>query len=377
MEVPKTLVVTNDFPPRVGGVQRFVHSLARGLPPERVTVLAPGGEGSEAFDRGEPYEIVRETGGFLWPTPGLTSRIELLARARAVDVVLFGSPIPLGLAGPALARRGVPYLTLAHGLEYWMSLMPGARAALRRATSRASAVLACSRAVARIVRTAVPADVPVAVFPPGVDPDRFRPDLPTGGFRKELGLDDRPLVTCVSRLVARKGQDTLILAMPEIRRRVPDTTLLLVGGGSGRGRLDRLASRVPGESIRFAGELPEDRLPLAYAAGDVFAMPCRSRLGGLEVEGWGMVFVEAAACGLPVVAGDSGGAKEAILDQETGLLVDGRSPTEVAEAVAGLLSDPERARLMGKAGRERVLRDLTWSVATDRLVRWLRKAVSA
>jgi phosphatidylinositol alpha-1,6-mannosyltransferase len=374
MDVPKTLVVTNDFPPRVGGVQRFVHSLVRRLPPERVTVLAPRSQGWERFDRGEPYEILRAPAPFMWPTGSLTGRVEALATERAVDVVLFGSPVPLAAVGPRLARRGLPYLTLAHGFEYWMSLLPGAHAALRYATSRASGVLVCSRSVARAVRTAVPEGVPVAVFPPGVDEHRFRPDLDVEDFRREMGVGGRPLVVCVSRLVARKGQDTLIAAMPEIRRRVADAALLVVGDGPDRDRLHRLAVSAPPGSVRFAGELGEGDLPLAYAAGDIFAMPCRNRLGGLEVEGWGMVFVEAAACGRPVVAGDSGGARETIVDGETGLLVDGRHVGAVAGAVAELLADPERAELMGKAGRERVLRELTWSIVADRLARWLRKA---
>ncbi|HZD18097.1 MAG TPA: glycosyltransferase family 4 protein, partial [Actinomycetota bacterium] len=190
------------------------------------------------------------------------------------------------------------------------------------------------------------------------------------------GLSGRPVVVCVSRLVPRKGQDVLIRAMPEIRHRVPDAALLIVGDGPSRSRLESLAAGSPSGSVAFAGQVPETDLPRYYRAGDVFAMPCRSRLGGLEVEGWGNVFLEAAACGRPVVVGDSGGAREALVDRATGLLVDGTDVGAVAEAVGSLLADPALANAMGAAGRERVERSFTWPRAAGRLGAWLREAVA-
>jgi phosphatidylinositol alpha-1,6-mannosyltransferase len=218
--------------------------------------------------------------------------------------------------------------------------------------------------------------VPVSVLYPGADTDAFHPDLPFEDIRARHGLSDRPLVVCVSRLVPRKGQDVLIRAMPAIRRRVPDAALLLVGGGSYRERLATMAAEHPG-SVILAGEVSETDLPRYYRAGDVFAMPCRTRRGGLEVEGWGNVFIEAAACGRPVVVGDSGGAREALVDGATGLLVDGRDVGAVAEAVGGLLSDPAGAQAMGAAGRARVERHFTWPRAAAQLAGWLREAAAS
>jgi phosphatidyl-myo-inositol dimannoside synthase len=282
--------------------------------------------------------------------------------------------MPLAAIGPRLAARGTPYVVLGHGFDYWLSLMPGAHAAMRAATSRASSVLVCSRFIARVVRTAVPPAVPVVALTPGADPDRFRPDLPSDDIRLSSGIGERPLVVCVSRLVARKGQDVLIRAMPAIRRRVPDAALLIVGAGPYEARLRRLAAAAPAGAVSFTGEVSDDDLPRYYAVGDVFAMPCRNRLGGLEVEGWGNVFLEAAAAGRPVVAGDSGGAREALVPGETGLLVDGRSVHMVASAVSDLLADRELASLMGKLGRDRVEREHTWGQVAGRLAAWLRKA---
>jgi phosphatidylinositol alpha-1,6-mannosyltransferase len=178
----------------------------------------------------------------------------------------------------------------------------------------------------------------------------------------------------VSRLVLRKGQDVLIRAMPAIRRHAPEAALVIVGGGPAEPHLRALAAAAPAGSVVFTGQVDEDELPAHYALGDVFAMPCRTRLAGMEVEGWGNVFIEAAACGRPVVVGNSGGARESLVDGETGVLVDGRDGDAVAAAVGELLADPERARRMGEAGRARVERDHDWTAIAQTLAGWLRLA---
>ncbi len=377
MEVPRTLLVTNDYPPRVGGIQRTLEALVRCLPPDRVAVLCPNAEGGEAFDEAAPYVVYRQPEGFLWPLPGVRRRLHEAVGSFGAEVVLFGAVYPLALLGPSLAETGTPYLAAAHGFEYWLSIAPGTHALVRRATSRAVRVpVMCSGFIARVVRTAVPDDVPVSVMYPGADLEAFRPDLPYEDLTELHGVADRPLIICVSRLVARKGQDVLIRAMPQIRRDVPDASLLIVGEGPDRDRLARLAADAPDGSVAFAGQVSEGDLPRYYRAGNVFAMPCRSRLGGLEVEGWGNVFLEAAACARPVVVGDSGGARESLVPGETGLLVNGSDVAEVADAVASLLADPQRADAMGRAGRERVERAFGWSRAAEQLAGWLREAVA-
>ena len=377
MDVPRTLLVTNDYPPQVGGIQRTLEALVRRLPPDRVAVLCPNAEGGDVFDRAAPYPVYRQPERFLWPLPEVRRRLHQAVRSFGADVVLFGAVYPLALLGPSLAEAGTPYLAAAHGFEYWLSIAPGTHALVRRATARAARVpVMCSAFIARVVRTAVPDNVPVSVMYPGADLEAFRPDLPYGDLTDLHGVSDRPLIVCVSRLVARKGQDVLIRAMPRIRRDVPDASLLIVGDGPDRDRLVRLAADAPNGSVVFAGQVSEGDLPRYYRAGDVFAMPCRSRLGGLEVEGWGNVFLEAAACARPVVVGDSGGARESLAPGETGLLVNGSDVAEVAGAVGSLLADPERADAMGRAGRERVVRAFGWSRAAEQLAGWLREAVA-
>ncbi len=373
--LPKTLLVTNDYPPRVGGIQRTLEALWKELPPERVSVLAPMWEGAASFDAAAPYRIVREPTEFIWPTPAFAARLDEVVAAYGVEVVLFGDAFPLALLGPRLARRGTPYLVAAHGFDYWLSIVPGAHASLRYMTSSASRVpVMCSEFIARTVRTAVPRRVAVSILYPGADLQAFRPDLPTADLRERLGVGDRPLVVCVSRLVARKGQDVLIVAMQRIRERVPQATLVIVGGGPYEERLRALAADAPAGSVLFAGQVSEEDLPRYYALGDVFAMPCRTRLGGMEVEGWGNVFIEASACSRPIVVGDSGGARETLVHGETGLLVDGADVGQVADAVSELLADPDRARRMGAAGRARVERAHAWPAIAGRLAGWLRDA---
>lgn len=377
MEIPRTLLVTNDFPPKVGGIQRTLGSLSTALPADRLTVVAPTWRGAAGFDEAAPFELVRERSRFIWPTSGFAERVEELISSSGSEVVLFGDAFPLALLGPRLASRGTPYVVAAHGFDYWLSTVPVAHTVMRRMTSRAARVaVMCSEFIARRVRTAVPRDVPVSVLYPGADLERFRPDLPTEDLRARHGLGDRPLVVCVSRLVPRKGQDVLIRSMRAVQRRVPEAALLIVGAGPHEGRLRRLAERAPTRSVTFVGEVPEEDLPRYYALGEVFAMPCRTRVGGLEVEGWGNVFIEAAACGRPVVVGDSGGAPETVVHGETGLLVDGRDVGGVADSLIALLEDPAYARRLGKAGRARVEREHTWPLAADRLAAWLRAAAS-
>ncbi|HUF60391.1 MAG TPA: glycosyltransferase family 4 protein [Actinomycetota bacterium] len=376
MEIPRTLVVTNDFPPRVGGIQRTLGSICRALPATKLSVIAPSSEGSESFDVSVGYEVVRERSRFVWPTPSFADRVGAEIARTGAEVVLFGDAFPLALLGPRLASRGTPSVVLVHGFDYWLSTVPVAHSVMKRMTSHASRVAGCSEFISRRVRTAVPRRVPVSVLHPGADVERFRPDLPTEDIRKRHGLGDRPLIVCVSRLVPRKGQDVLIGAMRAVQRRVPEAALLIVGSGPYEAKLRGLAERAPTRSVAFAGEVPEEDLPRYYAVGEVFAMPCRTRLAGLEVEGWGNVFIEAAACGRPVVVGDSGGSREALVHGETGLLVDGSEVEGVADALATLLEDPAYARRLGKNGRARVEREHTWSRVAERLAGWLREAAA-
>jgi phosphatidylinositol alpha-1,6-mannosyltransferase len=371
--IPRTLVVTNDFPPRVGGVQQYVWNLARELPADRLAVLAPNWPGWRAHDAEQPFPVHRWPSGFLWPTRDLSRRVRSLVREHQAEVVMFGHGIPLPLLGPALSAAGIPYVVLTHGMEAWAARTPVISSAMRGALGGAREVTAVSHHTARILRRFVPPEARLTVLHPAVDPHRFSPD--DGSLvRLRHGLESRAVVLCVSRLVPRKGQDVLIAAMPMVRRRVPDAVLLLVGDGPQRGRLEAAAADAPAGSVLFAGEVADAELPSHYSASDVFAMPCRSRWGGLEVEGFGIVFLEAAAAGRASVAGRSGGAGEAVVDQKTGLLVEGSEPKAVALAITRLLQDPGLRSRMGAAGRTLVEEGFTWPMRAAELAAILARA---
>jgi phosphatidylinositol alpha-1,6-mannosyltransferase len=365
----RLLLVTNDFPPRQGGIQSFLWELIRRLPPEQVAVYSSTHPGAERFDAQLSFPVRRHPTGLLVPTPAARQRV-LHARAEfGSGVVWFGAAAPLGLLGGSLRAAGARRLVAStHGHEVGWAMLPGARQALRRLAGELDVLTYLGEYTRQRLARVLPDGVRLERLTPGVDTETFHPSVDGAAVRAQHGLTGRPVIVCVSRLVQRKGQDALIRALPAIRERVPEVALLLVGGGRYRQRLDRLARGIGvAEHVRFAGSVPFAELPRHYAAGDVFAMPCRTRRFGLDVEGLGMVFLEASATGLPVLAGNSGGAPDAIRPQVTGELVDGRDIAAIADLLAGLLTDPERARRLGAAGRQWVEQDWQWDRIADRL----------
>ncbi|MFG1722571.1 glycosyltransferase family 4 protein [Micromonospora chalcea] len=366
----RTLLITNDFPPRPGGIQSFVHNLAVRQPPGSVVVYASSWRGAEKFDADQPFEVVRERTRVLLPTPLIARRAARLARAYDCDTVWFGAAAPLGLLATGLRRRaGIRRaVALTHGHEVGWAALPGARSALRRIGRGVDVTTYLGEYTRTRLARVLDGLTELRRLAPGVDVETYHPDVDGTEVRKRLGLADRPVVVCVSRLVPRKGQDMLIRALPEIRRRVPGAALLVVGGGPYRSTLEKLARQAGLEhDVVFTGSVPSDALPAHYAAGDVYAMPCRTRNRGLDVEGLGIVYLEAGATGLPVVAGDSGGAPDAVRDGETGYVVSGRDAAQLADRVATLLADRDLARQFGAAGRAWVEREWRWETQAQRM----------
>jgi phosphatidylinositol alpha-1,6-mannosyltransferase len=368
--VARTLLVTNDFPPRAGGIQAYLHSLVRALPEDQLAVYAPDWPGSAAFDAAQPFPVVRHPGTLMLPVPPVLHRAARLVRDLGCETVWFGAAAPLALMGPALRTAGAHRVVASsHGHEVGWSMVPLGRTALRRIGADADVITVVSRYTRRRVAAAFGPLAALELLHPGVDDTTFRPD-PAGRaeIRRRHHLGDAPVVVCVSRLVARKGQDVLVRALPAIRKAVPGAVLLLVGDGPAAGSLRRLAeSTGVADAVVCTGPVDWSELPAHYAAGDVFAMPCRTRGKGLDVEGLGLVFLEAAASALPVIAGDAGGARETVRPGDTGELVDGRDVAAVARTVAALLADPDRSAAMGQRGRRWMQRDWSWAGRAQRL----------
>ena len=353
----RILLVTNDFPPRRGGIQSYLEQFALRLVAagaDELTVYAPQWKGADDYDRAAPMRIVRHPGTLMLPQPSVDGRMRALIAEHGIETVWFGAAAPLALLASRARGAGAErVLACTHGHEVGWSMVPVARSALRRIGEHTDVVTYVSRYTRGRFASAFGPRARLEHLPPGVDTDRFRPDPQARAeLRARYRIGERPAVVCVSRLVPRKGQDLLIKAWPQIRRRVDGAVLLIVGGGPYDDTLHRLAEQSgTGADVVFTGAVPGAELPAHYAMADVFAMPCRTRGAGLDVEGLGIVFLEASATGVPVVAGRSGGAPETVLDGETGRVVDGRDRDELAEVISGLLADPLLARRMGEAGR--------------------------
>jgi phosphatidylinositol alpha-1,6-mannosyltransferase len=373
----RTLLVTNDFPPRPGGIQQFVHNLATRQPPGSIVAYASTWKGAASFDAEQPFEVIRENTGVLLPTPAVARRAAEIARAHGCDSVWFGAGAPLGLLADGLRRRAgiARAVSLTHGHEIGWAALPGARQLLRR-IARGNDVITYLTQFQRVrLDRALHGLTSLERLTPGVDVDTYHPGVDGSAVRARHGLAGRPVIVCVSRLVPRKGQDMLIRALPAVRRRIADAALLIVGGGPYRAKLEALA-RAEGveRDVVFTGSVPWAQLPAHYAAGDVYAMPCRTRGAGLDVEGLGIVYLEASATGLPVLAGDSGGAPDAVRDGETGYVVGGRDVPAIADRLGDLLADPLRAKRMGAAGRAWVEREWRWETKAARLAELLGTA---
>ncbi|WP_077080687.1 GDP-mannose-dependent alpha-(1-6)-phosphatidylinositol monomannoside mannosyltransferase [Mycobacterium numidiamassiliense] len=374
----RVLLVTNDFPPRPGGIQSYLGEYVRRLVDagaHSVTVYAPQWKGADDYDDAAGYRVVRHPGSLMLPGPGVAVRMRRLIAEHGVDTVWFGAAAPLALLAQRARQAGATRVVAStHGHEVGWSMLPVARSVLRRIGDTTDVVTFVSRYTRSRFATAFGPDAALEYLPSGVDSDRFRPD-PAGRaeLRARYRLGERPTVVCLSRLVPRKGQDMLIRALPSVRRRVDGAALVIVGGGPHREALEKLASDCGvAEHVTFTGGVPSAELPAHYALADVFAMPCRTRGSGMDVEGLGIVYLEASATGVPVIAGQSGGAPEAVQHNKTGLVVDGRSVHKVADAVAELLIDRDRAAAMGAAGREWVTTEWRWDTLAGRLADLLR-----
>ncbi|RJQ69608.1 glycosyltransferase family 1 protein [Pseudonocardiaceae bacterium YIM PH 21723] len=369
--VRRTLLITNDFPPRVGGIQTYLHSLATRLPAEDLVVYAPAFSGHQEFDAAQPFEVVRHAGGLMLPVPDVLRRAREILIAKECTGVWFGASAPLALITPWLRQAGARrVLACTHGHEVGWSMFPGSRQVLRKIGDTVDVLTFVSRYTRSRFASAFGPQAALEYLPSGVDTEFFRPDREAGArIRERHGLTDRPVIVCVSRLVARKGQDMLVKALPEIHKSVPDAALLIVGEGPYLDSLRRLAHEAGViDHVVFTGEVPWEEIPAHYNAGDVFAMPCRTRGKGLDVEGLGLVFLEAAACGLPVVAGRSGGAPEAVRDGETGFVVEGTDVAELSEVLTSLLADRQAAVTMGRLGRVWVESAWDWSRLAERFI---------
>ena len=377
----KILCVTNDFGPRAGGIETFIIGLIERLPKGSVIVYTSAQDKSEPYDRQwlDSYgvEVIRDKARILLPTPGVAYCVSALIKDRGIKTAFFGAAAPLGLLAPVLRRAGVTkIIALTHGHEVWWSKVwpfTWAMKSIARNVDHLTYLGEFTRqAISRTINSS--AQNAMVKIAPGIDTDHFAP-TDSSELTSELGLTDKKVIVSVGRLVHRKGQDVLIEAMPHLLKEIPDVHLVLIGEGPYRGYLETRVKNLGIDSkVTFIGRITYVDLPRYICLGEVFVMPSRSRLAGLEVEGLGIVYLEASACGLPVIAGDSGGAPDAVVEGVTGLVVNGKDQHAVAMSIATLLNDQEKAREMGRKGREWVIDQWRWEIWSEKFRELLKLA---
>ena len=363
----RILLVTNDLGPRAGGIETFILGLLRYLDGSELVIYTSAQEGSTAFDSALAAEhgviVIRDKSKVLLPSPRVTRSVVRTMREYGSTVVWFGATAPLAWMAPTLRRNGAKRIVgLTHGHEVWWAKVFPFSLAMRRMGNAMDAVTYLGDFTRSAISPAMGEHPEYVRIAPGIDIEHFRPGS-GAEIRSTLGIENKRVIMCVGRLVHRKGQDALIAAMPNIVKRLPEAVLVLVGVGPREKYLRKQVERLGLQSsVIFTGRVQYTQLPQYFQAADLFVMPSRSRLAGLEVEGLGIVYLEASACGIPVIAGKSGGAPDAVLSGETGLLVDGKNPTEISNTIVALLPDRNRLLAMGKAGNKWVSEEWSWDI---------------
>lgn len=375
----KILFVTNDFGPRAGGIESFIMGLVERLPRDTVTVFTSSQGDTASYDakwrKDYGVEIIRDRSKMLLPTPRVLRSLKSIVRRTGSTVGCFGAAAPLGLLASGLRKAGITRIvSLTHGHEVWWAKVFPFSLAIRRIGDTVDVLTYLGEFTRRNISLALSPKAQKAMvrIAPGIDIAHFSPDAQPSQLRSDLGLSEMSVIVSVGRLVPRKGQDRLIEALPLIRKSIPNVHLLLVGEGSYRKTLEKLVEeKQMREFVTFVGRVSYANLPAYFRCGDIFAMPSRSRMAGLEVEGLGIVYLEASACGLPVIAGKSGGAPDAVVDGVTGIVVDGTNVNEIAAAIVRVLSDPKKAEAMGAAGNEWVRSGWSWEIWSEKFTQLL------
>ena len=366
----KILCITNDFGPRAGGIETFVMGLIERAPKGSIIVYTSSQGDTTSYDQGWlrdfGVEVIRDRSKILLPSPWVARKVKKVIKRNSIKQVFFGAAAPLGVMARSLRKKGVVNIVaLTHGHEvWWAKLWPFSSAIsfigrnvdhltyLGEFTKNEISKSLSPKAKSKLVKIA-----------PGIDTDHFAPVPSAAQLRKDLGLSEKKVIVSVGRLVHRKGQDVLIQSMTAILAKHPTAHILMVGEGPYRKELTKMVTELNlSHAVTFIGRIQYKELPRFICAGDIFVMPSRSRLAGLEVEGLGIVYLEASSCALPVIAGRSGGAPDAVDEGVTGYSVDGTSALEVSKAIIKLFDDPIKARKMGQAGRVWIIDKWRWEI---------------
>jgi len=369
---PKILLITNDLGPRAGGIESFILGLLKRLSHNSVVVFTSSQPDSESFDKDllEKFGVIviRDRSKILLPTPRITRRAVKLMDQFDAKLIWFGAAAPLALMAATLRKKGATRIVaLTHGHEVWWAKLPIFHQLLSKIANDVDVLTYLGEYTKNAIKRIVSDQSKLIKIAPGIDVDHFQPSEKSIDLMNMLNVSDRPVIVSVGRLVHRKGQDKLIVAMSQVVKLYPKAVLLIVGEGPIKYMLQKLVQHHSLEkNVIFAGRVQLKDLPRYIQIGEIFAMPARDRFFGLEVEGLGIVYLEASACGLPVIVGNSGGAPDAVISEKTGLIVDGNSPDQIAQAIKSLLQQPELAKSYGATGRDWVVNEWRWEIWSER-----------
>lgn len=368
----KTFLITNDLGPRAGGIESFVLGLLERVDKNSVVILTSSQSKSKDFDK-ELFEkfgaiVIRDRSKILLPTPRVARKAVKIMKEYQAKTIWFGAAAPLALLAKRLRIAGATNIVaLTHGHEVWWAKIPLFHQAISKISKDVDSLTYLGEFTKNAMLPTIADKSKLVKIAPGIDVDHFVPSEIDVKLIEKHKLQNRRVIVCVGRLVHRKGQDKLIEAMPQVLKEFPDAVLLLVGEGPIRSMLDKLIRHHGLEHhVIFTGRIKFEDLPKYIQLGEVFAMPSRDRFFGLEVEGLGIVYLEASACGVPVIVGKSGGAPDAVIQNQTGLIVDGTKPQEISDAICKLLADKELARQMGRQGREWVVENWRWQIWSEK-----------
>lgn len=364
----KILLITNDLGPRAGGIESFILGLLKRLPNQSVIVYTSSQPESASFDKDlfdkHGVIVIRDRSKILLPTPRITRRAIKLMNEFDTKSIWFGAAAPLALMAATLRKNGATRIVaLTHGHEVWWAKLVIFRKLLKQIAKNVDVLTYLGEYTKNAIKTQVADKSKLVKIAPGIDVDHFFPSEKSSDLINKLRLNDHRVIVSVGRLVHRKGQDKLIIAMSQVVKSFPKAVLLIVGEGPIKYMLQKLVQHHSLEkNVIFAGRVQLEELPNYIRLGEIFAMPARDRFFGLEVEGLGIVYLEASACGLPVIVGKSGGAPDAVIHEKTGLVVEGTSPDQIANSIKTFLQQPELAKNYGKAGREWVVDEWRWEI---------------
>ena len=371
----KHILITNDFPPKIGGIQSYLWELWRRLPDKDFCVYTTPFSKDKEFDSKQPFRTIRSNKKVLLPTPSINKNLQRLKRDLDAELIVWDPAFPLGILAP---QTRIPYALVIHGAELAIpGKLPIAKSLLANTLKKASLVICAGNYPAEEAERIAKQSLPIAVIAPGVDIERFSPAniFNKEKIRKDFEIpNNATVILALTRLVPRKGIDVLIEAFKILEKTYPELLLLIGGKGRDASRLEGLA-KDSGSGIRFLGEISEEILPNLYRAADIFCMPCRSRWGGLEQEGFGIVFLEAAASGIPQIAGKSGGSADAVSDDETGFIIDvPNDPRQLSQFIETLLTDSEKLERMGSDARKRAENYFSYDQLSKSLIKALDSA---